>query len=151
MYKNHYDYNGLTQVKMPAELGLVIPAELSPPPPELEAQSTRKSGEREGFSMSNKVTLKDIEAVPEGVNNSKKNAVINLPDDARTNPYPDRSWNLLNDHYDSGVTYDKMYGALAQAPATQTDYDDPYYNWRSAMGVFAAPRIYQGVDEVDGY
>lgn len=79
-----------------------------------------------------------------------KELVIDLPDSARTNAYPDRSWNYVNDHYDSSVNYDKMYGSLAQSPSVETDYDDPYYNWRSFMGPFAMPRIYQGVDEVDG-
>lgn len=42
-----------------------------------------------------------------------KELVIDLPDSARTNTYPDRSWNYVNDHYDSSVNYDKMYGSLA--------------------------------------
>lgn len=30
--------------------------------------------------------------------------------------YNDRSWNRVNDHYDSSVDYKKLYGALAQGP-----------------------------------
>lgn len=62
--------------------------------------------------MPNKVTLKDMERVPDGVNNSKAVPVVDLPDSGRTNTYRDRSWNQANDHYDSSVNYDKMYGAL---------------------------------------
>jgi hypothetical protein len=75
-----------------------------------------------------------------------------LPESARTEKYNDRSWNLVNDHYDSGVNYDKMYGALVQRKNSESkEVDDYVMPWYLTMGPFAMPRIYQDVDDHASY
>jgi hypothetical protein len=55
--------------------------------------------------------------------------------------YNDRSWNVVNDHYDSSVNYDKMYGALVQKQKSAEDSFPEYLT----MGPFASARINQEV------
>jgi hypothetical protein len=89
-----------------------------------------------------------MEPLADGSANNKKIPLMDLPESARKNSYPDRSYNLRNDHYDSSVNYDKMYGALVQKG------DWPLSDTFSAP--FAAARINQdtpvsGVNHVSYY
>ena len=94
----------MTQSRYPAELFM-------PPMPIAPAQ--RQTGQREGFIMSKEV---------------------DLPESSRTNAYNERSWNRVNDHYDSNKDYKKMYGSLVQDP-----------EWISSP--FVAAKIYQGGEQ----
>jgi hypothetical protein len=73
----------------------------------------------------------------DGSASNKKIPLMDLPESARKNSYPDRSYNLRNDHYDSSINYDKMYGALVQKKSSEPEIPE----WLT-MGPFAAPRIY---------
>lgn len=124
---------------MPAELGNMIPAELGTMMPAEQAFSAAEPIE------SPKVP-KELEApapvdlgvriplpVQEDSSASKGVvAVMDLPESDRTNPYPDRSYNWVNDHYDSSVNYDKMYGALVQKKSAEPEIPE----WLT-MGPFA--------------
>lgn len=59
---------------------------------------------------------------------------VDLPESSRTNNYNQRSWNRVNDHYDSNKDYKKMYGSLVQDP-----------EWISSP--FVAAKIYQGGEQ----
>jgi len=119
MYQNLHNY-AQTKNRQPAELaGMLAPAELFNPaadipepviPAELQAKPVANEGVK--YLLPPKTAPLELEYVPGEINNSKPIPLVDLPESARTEKYQDMSYNNVNDHYDSSVNYDKMYGAL---------------------------------------
>ena len=100
---------------MPAELGIAIDKAAEPiAEPKIPEELLKPAPINEGvmIPLPPSSNPNDWEPVSSNKDNSKPIPVMEVPEEDRTNPYPDRSYNWVNDHYDSSVNYDKMYGAL---------------------------------------